>query len=75
MAKSKKEEMVTVKIPRISKTQADEVIWVGNKRYQIRPGESVKVPESVAAVLADREYMRSKAYEFEQDNLFEGVVV
>ena len=66
MAASKKEALVEVVIPRTKKDQEDAVVWINNTRYQIQPGKRVKVPESVAAALEDRDYMVDYCMDFEE---------
>lgn len=63
--KAKKEETVSVYIPRERKeNEDDKVVWVNAKRYIIKKGERVDVPISVAKVLQHEEAMLDKQYEF-----------
>lgn len=74
MAESKKEiiaetngveKYVTVKIVREKKDDEDAVVWVNNKRYLIKKGVNVDVPESVALILEQQEQMLEYIYDYE----------
>ena len=66
--KEKKEKMVTIKIPRISKDQEDVPVWVNDRSWLIKRGVEVEVPECVAEVLQHQEEMLEKIMEFEDAN-------
>ena len=70
MAETKKtatgEKLVTIKIPRVKKDQADTFVSVNERTWQIKPGVAVEVPECVAEVLQHREELLSKIMEFEE---------
>jgi hypothetical protein len=58
-------KMVTVRIPRISKDQEDKVVWVNMRRFIIKRGTPVEVPDFVAEVLEHEEEMLQTAFDFE----------
>jgi hypothetical protein len=59
------EKKVKIKIP-LTRTEKDDVyVAVNGKPYQIKRGETVEVPESVAEVLQHKEEMLAEAMEFE----------
>jgi hypothetical protein len=62
----KSEEMVTIRIPRDREDQEDKVVWVNARRFLIKRGVPVKVPESVADVLHKEEMMLEYIYDYEQ---------
>lgn len=62
------EKLVRIKVPREKKDKEDVVVWVNNKRYIIKRGVYVDVPESVALVLEQKEKMLEKIYDFENQN-------
>lgn len=68
MAEIKKEKMVTIKIPRVSKDQPDTFVSVNERTWQIKPGVAVEVPECVAEVIQHREEMLSQIMEFEEQH-------
>jgi hypothetical protein len=63
-----KEKMITIKIPRVSKDQADVPAWVNDRSWTIKRGVEVQVPECVAEVLQHQEEMLEKIMEFEDAN-------
>lgn len=66
MAETKKEKMVTIKIPRVKKDQPDTFVSVNEKTWQIKPGVEVQVPACVAEVLKHREEMLETIMAFEE---------
>ena len=59
------EKKVKIKLP-LTRTEKDDVyVCVNGNSYQIKRGETVEVPESVAEVLQHREEMLAVAMEFE----------
>lgn len=74
MAESKKdiiteipqaEKYVSIKLPREKKDVEDEVVWVNGKRYLIKKGVPVNVPESVALILEQKEQMLEYIFDYE----------
>lgn len=68
---SKKEETKTektaiVNLPIIRGETEDEVVRVNDRRFLIKRGVKVKVPEFVARALEHKERMQLKAFEYEQ---------
>ena len=63
----KKEETVTIKIPRTSSEQEDVVVRINDRSWLIKRGISVEVPICVAEVLRHQEEMLSVAYDFIQE--------
>lgn len=64
----KKEEMVTIRLPRDREDQEDQVVWVNDRRFLIQRGKYVDVPVSVALVLQESERQMERIYEFEDKN-------
>ena len=62
---ARKEEMVTIKLPRLSKDDPDEFVSVNERTWLIKRGVAVEVPACVAEVLRNKEEMEEEAYEFE----------
>lgn len=60
------EKIVTIRIPRDTDDKEDKVVWVNEKRYLIKKGVPVDVPESVALILEQEERMLQYIYEYEQ---------
>lgn len=59
------EKKVKIKLP-LTRTEKDDVyVCVNGSSYQIKRGETVEVPESVAEVLQHKEEMLAEAMEFE----------
>lgn len=59
------EEMVTIKLPRLGKNDADVFVSVNERTFLIKRGQTVEVPACVAEVLRHKEEMEEEAYEFE----------
>lgn len=57
---------VKIKIERTKKDQEDVVVWVNDKRYLIKRGVYVEVPESVAKVLEEKDEMLDYSFKFEE---------
>lgn len=64
---AEKEKMVKIRLPR-EKNKDAEFVSVNEKTYLIKLGETVEVPESVAALIACRDEMLDEAYEYESKN-------
>ena len=62
MATDKK---VKIKLPLTRTEKEDVYVCVNGSSYQIKRGETVEVPESVAEVLQHKEEMLAEAMEFE----------
>ena len=62
-----KEQMVTIKLPRIGKNDADVFVSVNERTWLIKRGVEVDVPACVAEVLKHQEEMEEEAYNFESD--------
>lgn len=60
-----KEEMVTIRLPRLSKDDPDEFVSVNERTWKIQRGVTVDVPACVAEVLRHKEEMEEEAYKFE----------
>lgn len=60
------EKTVIIKIPLDRTVEEDPVVWVNNRRYIIKRGVPVEVPESVAEILANQEKMLQYCYDYEQ---------
>ena len=66
MAKAnEKEKMVKIKLPRERGNDEDKVVWVNDRRFLIKRGVEVEVPESVALILDEEEKMLDEIYEYE----------
>ena len=61
-----KEKYVTVKIPKDRERNEDEIVWVNDRRFIIRRGEEVSVPECVAEVLRLKERALDEMYAYEE---------
>lgn len=61
----KGEQYVTIRIPRDRDDKEDKVVWVNERRFIIKRGVPVDVPESVAAILEQEEKMLEYIYEYE----------
>lgn len=61
-----KEKLVKIRIPRTKKDQEDVPVWVNNRSWLIKRGETVEVPECVAEVLRHQEEMLEEAMLFEE---------
>ena len=59
------EQYVKIRIPRDRNDDEDKVVWVNDRRFLIKRGEPVSVPESVAAILEQEEKMLDYIYEYE----------
>lgn len=62
-SKVNKEETVTVRLHRERNQDAAEIVWVNDKRYEIKRGVDVEVPKSVAEVLRSKERMMDILYD------------
>lgn len=62
------ETRVTIRLPRDRNEQEDKVVWVNDRRFLIKRGVPVEVPECVAKILEHEERMLQKIYEFESAN-------
>ena len=60
----KKEKLVKIKIPRMSRDEGDVYVGVNERSWLIKRGVEVEVPECVAEVLKHSEEMRDYAYEY-----------
>ena len=63
---AKAEKTVKVNIPIIRGETEDEVVRVNDRRFLIKRGMDVEVPEFVAQALEHKLRMQLKAYEYEQ---------
>lgn len=61
-----KEKLVKIRIPRTKVNQEDVPVWVNNRSWLIKRGETVEVPECVAEVLRHQEEMLEEAMLFEE---------
>ena len=61
-----KEKLVKIRIPRTKVDQEDIPVWVNNRSWLIKRGETVEVPECVAEVLRHQEEMLEEAMLFEE---------
>lgn len=61
-----KEKLVKIRIPRTKVDQEDVPVWVNNRSWLIKRGETVEVPECVAEVLRHQEEMLEEAMLFEE---------
>ena len=59
-------ETVLIKLPRDRNDESDEVVWINEKRFQIKRGVPVEVPRAVAAALEEKEAMLEYIYDFEE---------
>lgn len=64
---TKKEKTVKIRIPRTRKDEEDKIVWVNERRFLIKRGEEVEVPECVAEVIRNSEKMLEQAYDFENE--------
>lgn len=57
------EKMVEIRLPRYrdDDANADEVVYVNERSWQIKRGETVRVPECVAEVFRNRERALDRA--------------
>jgi hypothetical protein len=60
------QKMVTIRIPRTRTEQDDVFVAVNGKKYQIKRGYDVKVPESVAKVIQRKEKALEAAMNYEE---------
>lgn len=65
VAPPKAEQYVTVRIPRDREDLEDKVVWVNERRFLIKRGVPVNVPESVAEILQQEEKMLEYIYDYE----------
>lgn len=63
---AKQEKTVRIRLPRERKDQDDKIVWVNARRFLIKRGVEVDVPECVAKVLQHEDDMLQKAYEYEE---------
>ena len=60
-----KEKTVCIRLPIERDNKEDKVVWVNDRRFLIKRGVPVNVPESVAEILENEEKMLSVRYEYE----------
>lgn len=60
-----KEKTVRIRLPIERDNKEDKVVWVNDRRFLIKRGVPVDVPESVAEILENEEKMLSIRYEYE----------
>lgn len=60
-----KEKIVRIRLPIERDNKEDKVVWVNDRRFLIKRGVPVDVPESVAEILENEEKMLSVRYEYE----------
>ena len=60
-----KEKTVCIRLPIERDNKEDKVVWVNDRRFLIKRGVPVDVPESVAEILENEEKMLSVRYEYE----------
>ena len=61
-----KEKTVRIRLPIERDHKEDKVVWVNDRRFLIKRGVPVDVPESVAEILENEEKMLSVRYEYER---------
>ena len=61
-----KEKTVRIRLPIERDNKEDKVVWVNDRRFLIKRGVPVNVPESVAEILENEEKMLSIRYEYER---------
>jgi hypothetical protein len=66
-AETAKPKTVKIKLPLTKHEKEDKYVAVNGRTYQIKRGETVEVPESVAEVLENQEKMLAEAYAFEEE--------
>ena len=59
-----KEKTVRIRLPIERDNKEDKVVWVNDRRFLIKRGVPVDVPESVAEILENEEKMLSVRYEY-----------
>ena len=59
-----KEEMVTIKLPKIRGGADSEYVSVNDRTWRIKRGVAVEVPACVAEVLENRDRQLEAAYEY-----------
>ena len=62
---NKKEKTVCIRLPIERDNTEDKAVWVNDRRFLIKRGVPVDVPESVAEILENEEKMLSVRYEYE----------
>ena len=62
-----KEEMVRIKLPRLTKNDEDVFVSVNERTWLIKRGVEVEVPACVAEVLRHKEEMEQEAYAFDSE--------
>ena len=60
-----KEEMVKIKLPRLTKNDEDVFVSVNERTWLIKRGVEVEVPACVEEVLRHKEEMEEEAYAFD----------
>lgn len=60
-----KEEMVKIKLPRLTKNDEDVFVSVNERTWLIKRGVEVEVPACVVEVLRHKEEMEEEAYAFD----------
>ena len=63
---NKAEKMVKIILPIIRGEMEDEVVRVNDRRFLIKRGVEVEVPEFVARAIEHKEKMQLKAFEYER---------
>lgn len=58
------DKKVKIYLPREKRDQEDAVVWVNERRYLIKRGVQVEVPEAVALILQDQEAALQHAIDF-----------
>lgn len=62
------EKKVLIKLPIDFNSKEDEVVTVNGRRFLIKRGVPVEVPESVALILKQKEESLQEIYEYNQKN-------
>lgn len=57
---------VTIRIPRDRDDPEDKVVWVNERRFLIKKGVPVEVPEEVADILKHEEEALQYIYDYEE---------
>ena len=64
----KPEKKVLIRLPLDRQNKEDAVVWVNERRFLIKRGVPVEVPESVAEVLKNKEEMEIIRFQYEDDH-------
>lgn len=65
---NKPEKKVLIRLPLDRQNKEDAVVWVNERRFLVKRGVPVEVPESVAEVLKDQEEMEKIRFQYEDDH-------